>query len=58
MQRGDVIKLDTKKSEPAVVFVGDQPKFFARAGLDGRQRAAQIISTLQAKKKNSIGRIA
>lgn len=51
LQRGDVIKLDTKKSEPAVVFVGDQPKFFARAGLDGRQRAAQIISTLQASEE-------
>ena len=51
LQQGDVIKLDTKKTEPAVVFVGNQPKFFARAGLDGRQRAAQIISTLQANEE-------
>ena len=51
LQQGDVIKLDTKKNEPAVVFVGNQPKFFARAGLDGRQRAAQIISTLQANEE-------
>ena len=51
LQQGDVIKLDTKKTEPAVVFVGNQPKFFARAGLDGRQRAAQIISTLQASEE-------
>ena len=51
LQQGDVIKLDTKKNEHAVVFVGNQPKFFARAGLDGRQRAAQIISTLQASEE-------
>ena len=51
LQQGDVIKLDTKKTEPAVVFIGNQPKFFARAGLDGRQRAAQIISTLEANEE-------
>ncbi len=53
LQQGDVIKLDTKKNEHAVVFVGNQPKFFARAGLDGRQRAAQIISTLQASEEET-----
>ena len=51
LQKGDVIKLDTKKTEPAVVFIGNQPKFFARAGLDGRQRAAQIVSTIEANEE-------
>ena len=48
---GDVIKLDTKRTDPAVVFVGNQPKFFARAGLDGRRRAAQILSTISASEE-------
>lgn len=51
LKAGDVIKLDTKRTEPAVVFVGNQPKFFARAGLDGRRRAAQILSTISASEE-------
>ncbi len=51
LQQGDVIKLDTKRTEPAIVFLGDQPKFIARAGLDGRQRAAQILSTIDASEE-------
>lgn len=46
LQQGDVIKLDTTKDQPAVVFLGTQPKFLARPGLDGRKRAAKIIEAI------------
>lgn len=46
LKAGDVIKLDTQKDDPAVVYLGNQPKFLARPGLDGRRRAAQIISAI------------
>jgi len=48
LKAGDVIKLDTHKSDPAVVFLGNQPKFLARPGLDGRRRAAQILAAIDA----------
>jgi flagellar motor switch protein FliM len=43
---GDVIKLDTQKQEPAVVFLGDRPKFLGRPGLKGRKRAVEILQPL------------
>lgn len=46
LQQGDVIKLDTTKDQPAVVFLGNQPKFLARPGLDGRKRAVKIIEVI------------
>lgn len=43
LQPGDVVKLDTSHEEPAVVFLGKQPKYLAKPGLDGRQRAVKIV---------------
>ncbi|MFT5374457.1 MAG: flagellar motor switch protein FliM [Candidatus Latescibacterota bacterium] len=48
LKSGDVIKLDTHKNDPAVVFLGSQPKFLARPGLDGRRRAVQILAAIDA----------
>jgi flagellar motor switch protein FliM len=45
---GDVIKLDTVKGEPAVVFIGDQPKFLGRPGLSGSRRAVEILEEIPA----------
>ena len=46
LQAGDVVKLDTAKGEPAVVYLGNKPKFLGRPGLQGRRRAVQIIRAL------------
>ena len=46
LQSGDIIKLDTVRGEPAVVFIGNQPKFLGRAGLKGTKRAVEIIREL------------
>lgn len=43
---GDVVKLDTEKGDPAVVFIGDRPKYLARPGLQGRRRAVQIVEEI------------
>lgn len=43
---GDVVKLDTQKDEPAIVFVGDRPKYFGRPGLQGRKRAVKIVQRI------------
>ena len=43
LQPGDVVKLDTSHEEPAVVFLGKQPKYLGKPGLDGRQRAVKIV---------------
>ncbi len=51
LKTGDVIKLDTQKDDPAVVYLGNQPKFLARPGLDGRRRAAQILSAIDASEE-------
>lgn len=48
LSQGDVIKLDTTKGEPAVVFIGNQPKFLGRPGLNGRHRAVEIIEGIPA----------
>lgn len=52
LKTGDVIKLDTHKNDPAVVFLGNQPKFLARPGLDGRRRAAQILAAIDASEED------
>ena len=52
LKAGDVIKLDTHKNDPAVVFLGNQPKFLARPGLDGRRRAAQILAAIDASEED------
>ncbi len=46
LRQGDIVKLDTLKSEPAVVFIGDRPKFLGRPGLRQRQRAVQIVKAI------------
>ena len=46
LQSGDIIKLDTVRGEPAVVFIGNQPKFLGRPGLKGKKRAVEIIREL------------
>lgn len=46
LREGDIVKLDTLKSEPAVVIIGDRPKFLGRPGLHHRQRAVQILGTI------------
>ncbi len=43
LKPGDVVKLDTPHEEPAVVFLGKQPKYLGRPGLDGRYRAVKIV---------------
>ena len=53
LQKGDVIKLDTAKDEPAVVFLGNQPKFLAKPGLDGKHRAVKIIETIDEDEEDS-----
>ncbi len=46
LESGDVIRLDTSKDDPAVVFLDTRPKFLARPGLAGSKRAVQIIESL------------
>jgi len=46
LQAGDVIKRDTTKEEPAVVFLGNQPKFLGKPGLDGKRRAVKLSSVI------------
>lgn len=43
---GDVIKLDTRADEAAVVFVGDRPKYLGRIGLQGRNRAVEVTGRI------------
>jgi flagellar motor switch protein FliM len=42
LQVGDVVTLDTTTKDPAIVFVGDRPKYFGRVGLQGSKRAVKI----------------
>ena len=42
LRQGDVVQLDTGKDDPAIVFLGNQPKFLGRPGLDGKRRAVMI----------------
>ncbi len=48
LRKGDVIKLDTTKSEPAVVIVGERPKFLGRPGLNGKKRVVKITTLISA----------
>ncbi len=52
LQKGDVIKLDTTKNDPAVIFIGGQPKFLGRPGLQRRKRAIEIVSPISAEEEN------
>ena len=47
LKAGHVICLDTKKDAPVVVFVEDQPRYYARPGLMGKKRAARILSYIE-----------
>ena len=47
LSQGDIVKLDTVKNEPAVVFIGDRPKFLGRPGLRHRQLAVQILKAIE-----------
>ena len=49
---GEVVKLDTQKDEPAVVFIGERPKYRGRVGLQGRRRAVQIIEEIHADEEH------
>ena len=42
LRKGDIVKLDTNKNDPAIVFLGNQPKFLGLPGLDGKRRAVKI----------------
>ncbi|MBM3279790.1 MAG: flagellar motor switch protein FliM [Candidatus Handelsmanbacteria bacterium] len=53
LRQGDVVKLDTRKNEPAVVFIGDRPKFLGRPGLRQRQRAVQIVEAIDPQDEES-----
>lgn len=44
LRPGDVVRLDTQKQEPAVVFIGGHPKFLGRPGLRQNKRAVQIMA--------------
>ncbi|MBT6629451.1 MAG: flagellar motor switch protein FliM [Gemmatimonadetes bacterium] len=55
LQEGDVVKLDTQKDEPAVLFVGGRAKYLARPGLQGRKRAAQIIEEIDRDSEDLYG---
>ena len=48
LQEGDVVKLDTTKSQPAVVIVGERPKFLGRPGLNGKKRVVKITTFISA----------
>jgi flagellar motor switch protein FliM len=52
LQKDDVIKLDTAKNEPAVIFIGGQPKFLGRPGLQRRKRAIEILSSIGEGEEN------
>jgi flagellar motor switch protein FliM len=47
LRQGDIVKLDTLKHEPAVVIIGDRPKFLGRPGLRQRRRAVQILKAIE-----------
>lgn len=55
LQEGDVVKLDTQKDEPAVLFVGGRAKYLARPGLAGRKRAAKIVDEIDADSEDLYG---
>jgi flagellar motor switch protein FliM len=48
----DVIRLETQRDEPAVVFIGGRPKFLARPGLDGQRRALRILAVVPPDQEN------
>ena len=43
---GDVVKLDTRVDEAAIVFVGDRPKYLGRIGLHGNKRAVEVTERI------------
>ena len=46
LQVGDVVKLDTGTQEPAIVYIGERPKYLGRVGLQGRKRAVKITERI------------
>ena len=46
---GDVVKLDTSADEPAIVIIGDRPKYRCRVGLKGNKRAVQTLEEIPAE---------
>ena len=46
LKEGDVVKLDTRVDEAAIVFVGDRPKYLGRIGLHGRKRAVEVTERI------------
>ena len=53
MRQGDVVQLDTGKDDPAIVFLGNQPKFLGRPGLDGKRRAVMIQRAIGADEEET-----
>ncbi|MER2088142.1 flagellar motor switch protein FliM [Sporosarcina sp. JAI121] len=45
LQKGDVIKLDSKIEDPLIIKIGDMPKFTAQPGHLKNRMAVQIIDT-------------
>ncbi len=52
LRQGDTVKLDTAKNEPAVVIIGDRPKFLGRPGLHQGRRAVQILKTIDPQEED------
>lgn len=53
LRKGDIVKLDTHKDDPAIVFLGNQPKFLGLPGLDGKRRAIKIQRILDSADEES-----
>ena len=53
LRQGDVVQLDTGKDDPAIVFLGNQPKFLGRPGLDGKRRAVMIQRAIGADEEET-----
>ncbi|HID95629.1 MAG TPA: flagellar motor switch protein FliM [Candidatus Latescibacteria bacterium] len=47
LEVGDVLRLDTKAGSDVVVYVEETPKFLARPGVSGKNRAVQIVSPIE-----------
>jgi flagellar motor switch protein FliM len=47
LQVGDVLKLDTRATDPLLVCINNEPKFFAQAGTQHKQLAVQVSETLE-----------
>ena len=49
---GDVVKMDTLVGDPAVVLLGDRPKYLGRIGLSGRKRAVEVLEQIDEEEEH------